>query len=127
MKRQFESARKTLAEANLDSGATLAVRAWLEAREGNTASANLALEQLRIHCAKHNLPYCDTAMIDTELGRFDSAFASLETGLELRHWKILMLSVDPRLEPLHQDPSLAGTPCSDSSARLMPMASIYPS
>lgn len=104
MKRQFEAARKTLALASLSPGDDLAVRAWLDAREGNVVAAKSGLDRLCGVYARDNSSYCDTAIIDSELGLVDSAFASLERGLQLRHWRVLMLSVDPRLESLHKDP-----------------------
>jgi tetratricopeptide (TPR) repeat protein len=103
MKRQFESARKTLALARLFSDHDLAVRAWLDAREGNIAAAKSGLDRLCADYGRDSYSYCDTAVINAEIGLNDGAFASLERGLQLRHWKVLILSVDPRLESLHKD------------------------
>jgi tetratricopeptide (TPR) repeat protein len=104
MKRDFAAARKTLTEAKLWSADEVAMRAWLDARQGNATAAQTGLNQLRAICEKEGIEYCETAVIEAELERVDQAFASLEQGLAMRHWKMLALAVDPRLESLHEDP-----------------------
>jgi hypothetical protein len=54
-------------------------------------------------CSKEKLSYCDTAIIDAALGDSSTAFASLDRGIEQRHWSMLMAPVDPRLESLRSD------------------------
>ena len=104
MKRDFQRARKALANAGLSKMDHLRAQAWLDAREGNIRAAELRLAELRAVCAGDSQLYCDTAIVEAALGQTDKAFASLDQGIKLRHWNVLMLAIDPRLEALHGDP-----------------------
>jgi tetratricopeptide (TPR) repeat protein len=104
MKDDFRQARQALQNAGLPALDELTLRTWLDAREGKSEAARSGLVQLRALCNKEKLRYCDTAIIDAALGDSGSAFASLDQGIEQRHWSMLMVPVDPRLEPLRSDP-----------------------
>jgi hypothetical protein len=104
MERRFSEARRTLASTTIFEPDRLAAEAWIEARRGDTAAASRMLIQLRAQCSERNLAWCNTVAVDAALGRNDDAFASLEAGLRVRHWKLLLLAVDPGLAPLHEDP-----------------------
>jgi tetratricopeptide (TPR) repeat protein len=103
-KGEFKEAGDALAKAWLPPLDKLNVEAWLAARQGNRRSAEAILEKIEALCRREELEYCDTALPETALGRYDRALDSLERGLRLRHWQLLFQSVDPRLNPLHGNP-----------------------
>jgi DNA-binding winged helix-turn-helix (wHTH) protein len=104
MENRFPEARRALAGTAMFEPDRLAAQAWIEARRGNTDAASRMLIQLKAQCSERNLAWCNTVAVEAALGRRDDAFESLEAGLRVRHWKLLLLAVDPSLSPLHEDP-----------------------
>lgn len=104
MKGRFAEARETFAKAEISEMDLLGAEAWVAALAGDAGAADHALGRLRAACQDQQADWCDTAVPEAALGRLDAAFASLEAGLLTRHWKMLTVAVDPRLEPLHRDP-----------------------
>jgi hypothetical protein len=104
MERRFPEARQSLASTAIFEPDRLAAEAWIEARRGHTDAASRMLIQLRDQCSKRKLAWCNTIAVEAALGRRDDAFAGIEAGLRIRHWKLLLLAVDPSLSPLHGDP-----------------------
>jgi tetratricopeptide (TPR) repeat protein len=47
------------------------------------------------------------ALVHVALGETEASFAALERAFELRSMRILLLTLDPRWEPLHDDPRYA--------------------
>ena len=82
----------------------LAIEAWLAARRGDQSLAEEALKQLEVACRREKVTWCDSSFPQAALGHLDHAFASLQEGLRQRDWKVLFLSIDPRLKSLHSDP-----------------------
>jgi DNA-binding winged helix-turn-helix (wHTH) protein len=104
MERRFPEARGALASTTIFEPDRLAAEAWIEARRGHTDAASRMLIQLRAQCLERKMAWCNTVAVEAALGRSDDAFASIEAGLRVRHWKLLLLAVDPSLTPLHGDP-----------------------
>ena len=47
------------------------------------------------------------ALVHTALGEREAAFDALERAYEVRSMRVLLLTLDPRWEPLHDDPRFA--------------------
>src|SRR5262249_44799602 len=80
---EFQEARDALAKAWLPLLDRLNSEAWLAARQGNRRSAENILEKIKALCQREELEYCDTALPETALGRYDRALDSLERGVRL--------------------------------------------
>ncbi len=78
-------------------------QAYMMARLGRAEEA----KKIRQKCID-NEPFpthpFNIALIDIGLGDFDSAFHWLEKGKEIRDERLVWLKVDPRLDPLRDDP-----------------------
>jgi TolB-like protein len=83
-----------------------AISAFREAlsREGHTGYAHAVLGFLR--SAPRPRPF-DLALIHGQLGERDEAFAELERSYAARDGRLVYLRVDPRLDPLRDDPRFA--------------------
>lgn len=99
----WTSAKGAYQKAGLSELDRLSVRTWILAGEGDRESARASRDALRTLCQQRDFSYCDTTLADTALGDVDAAVASLFSGLRERHWDLLVLTVDPRLQPLHRD------------------------
>jgi eukaryotic-like serine/threonine-protein kinase len=74
------------------------------AAAGRRADAERLLEQLTAHSQERYITPFASCVTYTGLGRFDEALAALEASLEERNAWMWFLSVDPRFDPLRQDP-----------------------
>lgn len=101
-KGDFADARAALERTVLPQADLLNLQAWLAALEGDSGEARALVERLEELCARHGMEYCDTALAYTALGNHEMALDSLESGVRARHWKVLTLAVDPRLDGLHR-------------------------
>jgi DNA-binding winged helix-turn-helix (wHTH) protein len=105
MQGRFPEAREALAKASgLHELDRLSAVAWIEAKAGNTAAAAQLLTRLKAECRRRNAAWCGTPLAEAALGRLDDAFAQLQAAVPRRRWEVLLLTVDPRLKPLHGDP-----------------------
>jgi tetratricopeptide (TPR) repeat protein len=62
------------------------------------------VEQLEALSADEYVDPVGLALVHAALGEADATFAALERAYELRSLRILLLTLDPRWEPLHSDP-----------------------
>jgi tetratricopeptide (TPR) repeat protein len=71
---------------------------------GRRADAERLLEQLTAHSQERYITPFAFCVTYTGLGRFDEALVTLEASLEERNAWMWFLSVDPRFDPLREDP-----------------------
>jgi len=101
---RLAEAAQTVKSAHVTPAQQLHAGAWLAAREGSKATALKLRSQIVTACHNANLGFCDTAAIDTALGRHDAAIDAVERAVRERHWKAIFLAIDPLLRPLHRHP-----------------------
>lgn len=73
------------------------------AATGDTAAANAILEELEARSARQYVTPYDIAALLVALGNHERALARLAVGLEQRDPSLLMLAVDPAVDPLRPD------------------------
>ena len=102
-KKDFTSA---IQEYNLCSDLTkkLAGLGYTYARMGKTAEAQKCIQQLQEIAHAHYVSSADLASIYVGLGDFDQAFLYLKQAVESRDESIVRLKINPRLDPIRNDP-----------------------
>jgi len=74
------------------------------AAAGRPDDARAALRRLEAIATDRYVPAFEIALIHSALGDADAAFESLERAVGEHYWRVLYLRVDPRLDPLRDDP-----------------------
>ncbi|MGH9650290.1 MAG: tetratricopeptide repeat protein, partial [Terriglobales bacterium] len=74
------------------------------ARAGNEREALKIVDELKPASEQSLVSGYDIALIYAALGEEDQAFAWLDKAYEQRAGKLVMVRVDPRLDPLRSDP-----------------------
>ncbi len=76
---------------------------------GRKADARAILDRLRrIADQGNHVPRFEYAIVLAGLGERDEAFRELEAALEERTWHMAMITIDPMLDPLRDDPRFEG-------------------
>ena len=103
---RFDEARKAYAEVD-DGGSPygLVDEAILAAREGDRVSALKTIEGLRQSIG--DAASYQYAEIHAALGNVDQAFAALDRAWQFKDSGLLVLKVDPVLDPIRRDPRFA--------------------
>jgi serine/threonine-protein kinase len=74
------------------------------ATHGHKREALRALEDLQTRSKSHHVSPLDIATIQLGLGERDATFASLERAVQTHAGGLVFLAVDPRYDPVRQDP-----------------------
>ena len=82
----------------------VALRGRVGAIAGRPDDARDALRRLEGLAAERYVPAFEIALLHTVLGNADAAFDALERAIGEHYWRVLFLRVDPRLDPLRDDP-----------------------
>jgi len=75
-----------------------------QAKSGNVAAAEAALQEMDSIAERRYISPYHVALIHCALGRLESALDLLERAREIKDAKVLWMGVDPELEPLHGHP-----------------------
>ena len=86
-----------------DSVIRLTKLAYACARAGETAKANALLHHLQQRAELAYVPAYDFAIIHTALGENEQALAWLHKAYDEHDWPLVVLGVEPRLDPLRSD------------------------
>lgn len=86
-----------------DSLIRLTELAYAHARAGETAEANALLQNLKQRAELAYVPAYDFAIIHTALGENEQALAWLQKAHNEHDWALVVLGVEPRLDPLRSD------------------------
>jgi serine/threonine-protein kinase len=107
MQGRFEAAIEEIRKAIgllEQSPALLASLGWAHGVAGDRSAAEKILEELRSAPPARAATAFATALVHVGLGQFDAAFESFEASLARREDALVSLKVNPRLDPLRQDP-----------------------
>jgi Flp pilus assembly protein TadD len=107
---RFPAAEAAVREALTTVGETtigLATLGAVHARAGRMAEAGAVLQQLQALSQTRYVSSTNFASLYAALGDLDQAFAWMEKVYEERRGFVAYLKVDPRLDPLRQDPRFA--------------------
>ena len=86
-----------------DSVIRLTELAYARARAGDTAEAKAVLHNLQQRAELGYVPAYDFAIIHTALGETEQALAWLQKAYNEHAWALVVLGVEPRLDPLRSD------------------------
>ena len=84
---------------------TIALRGYSLARAGRTAEAGQMLEQLRDEARDGYVPPPHEALLLHAMGRDNEALARLAEAVEVRDLFVTFLGVDPKWDPLRDNPA----------------------
>jgi TolB-like protein len=88
----------------VDNGQTLAQFGYVLARAGKQAEARRVLATLAERARRDFVPAYDVALVHIALGSTDQAFEWLSSAVEQHSEMLIMLKVDPALDPIRSDP-----------------------
>jgi tetratricopeptide (TPR) repeat protein len=77
------------------------------AASGRQAEAKAILAELAAVSPRRYVSAAEIAFVHVALGQSDVAFEWLEKALAERAWSLVLLRVDPRADPLREDPRFA--------------------
>jgi TolB-like protein/DNA-binding winged helix-turn-helix (wHTH) protein/Flp pilus assembly protein TadD len=89
---------------SLDSTLRLTEMAYACARAGKSVEARAFLKELQERSKRGYVPAYDLAIVHLALGEKDVALQSLERAYDEHDWALMVLAVEPRLDPLRSDP-----------------------
>ncbi len=78
--------------------------AYAAARAGRTGRSRELLQNLREHAQHNYVPAYDFAVIHIALGEKELALEYLQEAYHEHSWALIVLAVEPRLDPLRSDP-----------------------
>ena len=78
--------------------------AYARGRAGETTEAHALLQNLQQRAKLAYVPAYDFAIIHNALGENEQAFAWLQKAYDEHDWALIVLGVEPRLDPLSSDP-----------------------
>lgn len=87
-----------------DSGVGLTEMAYSLAAGGREAEAREMLRRLQEKLKRSFVPAYDFAVIHLALHEPDQAMSYLQKAYQERDWALMVVAVEPRLDPLRQDP-----------------------
>lgn len=98
----LDSARR--AASGLAEADRIGLEAGVASRLGRTGEAERALVRLEELGRRGSYPAYSLAVLDASLGRLDAAFAWLERARREHIGSLILVAVDPMLDPLRGDP-----------------------
>ncbi len=104
---QLSEAARDLEQAASLSGRhppIVAALGFVAARQGRCEAARATVEELVGQARSRYISSYDVAIVHTALGEHDAAFEWLGRSLEERSHLLTFLRIDPRLDPLREDP-----------------------
>ena len=108
--RVYDRAVEALARAAVASGRNPDILAELGQAlglQGRTDEARAILDELEAMSKVRYVPPYDRALVHAGLGDRDAAFSWLERAREERYGSLILLPIDPDLDPLRDDPRFA--------------------
>jgi TolB-like protein/DNA-binding winged helix-turn-helix (wHTH) protein/Tfp pilus assembly protein PilF len=93
---------------SLDSTLRLTEMAYASARAGKSVEARAFLKELQERSKRGYVPAYDLAIVHLALGEKDVALQSLERAYDEHDWALMVLAVEPRLDPLRSEPRFQG-------------------
>jgi len=78
--------------------------AYASAKGGKTAQARALLGELHERSKESYVPAYDFAIIHLALGENEAALQWLQKAYDEHDWALMVLAVEPRLDPLRSDP-----------------------
>jgi serine/threonine-protein kinase len=78
--------------------------AYASAKGGKTAQALALLGELHERSKESYVPAYDFAIIHLALGENEAALQWLQKAYDEHDWALMVLAVEPRLDPLRPDP-----------------------
>jgi hypothetical protein len=88
-------------------GVLEADRAWLSLRQGDRRPALAAIEARRELLRQGKVDETANLILLAMLNRIDEVYQVLEVGLAKRAGELLMIHIEPRLDPIRNDPRYA--------------------
>lgn len=104
---RIAEASESLDRSGLMPGVLEADRAWLSVRQGDRRPAQAVLEKRRELVIQRKVDATAKLLLATALGRMDEAYEALEVGLATHAPELLLVHLEPRLDPLRSDPRYA--------------------
>lgn len=101
-------AESELAAPSPDSTLRVTELAYACARAGKSAEARGFLRELQERSKRGYVPAYDLAVIHLALGEKEAALQWLQKAYEEHDWGLIVLAVEPRLDPLRSDPRFQG-------------------
>jgi Flp pilus assembly protein TadD len=106
---QMDKYSEAIAEAQRaapspDSTVRVTELAYACARAGKNAEARGFLRELQERSKRGYVPAYDLAVVHLALGEKEAALQWLQRAYEEHDWGLVMLAVEPRLDPLRSDP-----------------------
>jgi len=89
---------------SLDSILRVTEMAYACARAGKTVEARAFLRELRERSKRSYVPAYDFAIVHLALGEREAALQWLERAYDEHDWALIVLAVEPRLDPLRYEP-----------------------
>ena len=102
------SAEAERAAPSPDSTVRVTELAYACARAGKNAEARGFLRELQERSKRGYVPAYDLAVVHLALGEQEAALQWLQRAYEEHDWGLVMLAVEPRLDPLRSDPRFQG-------------------
>ena len=87
-----------------DSILSLTEMAYAYAKAGKTAKASSLLRKLEARSKRAYVPAYDLAVVHLALGQNEAALQWLQKAYDEHDWALVVLAVEPRLDPLRSDP-----------------------
>jgi len=82
--------------------------AYAHAKAGKSAEARVFLRKLEERSKRGYVPAYDLAVIHLALGEKEAALRWLQRAYDEHDWALVVLAVEPRLDPLRSDPRFQG-------------------
>ena len=95
---------ETVWQAMPDSTVSLTELAYSLASNGRQADARTLLQRLREKSKQAFVPAYNFAIIHIALNQKDQALLDLQKAYDEKDWALMVLAVEPRLDPLRFDP-----------------------
>src|SRR5438445_120292 len=87
-----------------DSILSLTEMAYAYAKAGKSAEAHALLRKLEARSKRAYVPAYDLAVVHLALGQNEAALQWLQKAYDEHDWAMVVLAVEPRLDPLRSDP-----------------------
>ena len=87
-----------------DSILSLTEMAYAYAKAGKSAEARALLRKLEARAKRAYVPAYDLAVVHLALGQNEAALQWLQKAYDEHDWAMVVLAVEPRLDPLRSDP-----------------------
>jgi tetratricopeptide (TPR) repeat protein len=104
---RFEDAETALRQSGLMPGVVEADLAWLRLRAGDRRPALAALAARRELIRRGKIDATAKLLLAAALDERDEAFEAIDTGIATHASEMLTVHIDPRLDPIRNDPRYA--------------------